>query len=75
LVAGCYPVASLNGGAPLTTLVGLLASTGLRSGEALRLDRADVDLVGGVLQIRKTKFRKAGSPHELRDRTYLFGAA
>jgi integrase len=42
----------------LTTLVGLLASTGLRSGEALRLDRADVDLVGGVLHIRKTKFRK-----------------
>lgn len=42
----------------LATLVGLLASTGLRSGEALRLDRADVDLVGGVLQVRKTKFRK-----------------
>ena len=42
----------------LTTLVGLLASTGLRSGEALRLDRADVDLVEGVLHIRKTKFRK-----------------
>ena len=40
------------------TLVGLLASSGLRSGEALRLDRADVDLVSGVLQIRKTKFRK-----------------
>jgi integrase len=42
----------------LTALVGLLASTGLRSGEALRLDRADVDLIGGVLHIRKTKFRK-----------------
>jgi integrase len=42
----------------LTALVGLLASTGLRSGEALRLDRADVDLTGGVLHIRKTKFRK-----------------
>lgn len=42
----------------LTALVGLLASTGLRSGEALRLDRADVDLKGGVLHIRKTKFRK-----------------
>ena len=39
-------------------LIGLLASTGLRSGEALRLDRADVDLAGGVLIIRKTKFRK-----------------
>jgi integrase len=44
--------------AVLTTLVGLLASTGLRSGEALRLDRADVDLGAGVLHIRRTKFRK-----------------
>jgi len=42
----------------LTPLVGLLASTGLRSGEALRLDRADVDLTSGILHIRKTKFRK-----------------
>jgi len=42
----------------LTALAGLLASTGLRSGEALRLDRDDVDLAGGVLHIRKTKFRK-----------------
>ncbi|RJT23239.1 integrase [Mesorhizobium waimense] len=42
----------------LTMLVGLLASTGLRSGEGLRLDRADVDLVSGVLHIRRTKFRK-----------------
>jgi integrase len=45
-------------GCTLTTLIGLLASTGLRSGEALRLDRSDVDLANGVLQIRKTKFRK-----------------
>jgi integrase len=45
-------------GVVLTVLVGMLASTGLRSGEALRLDRGDVDLVDGVLQIRKTKFRK-----------------
>ena len=37
----------------LTVFVGLLASTGLRSGEARRLDRADVDLVEGVLHIRK----------------------
>ena len=45
-------------GRSLATLIGLLASTGLRSGEALRLDRTDVDLTDGVLQIRKTKFRK-----------------
>ena len=42
----------------LASVVGLLASTGLRSGEALRLDRADVDLANGVLHIRQTKFRK-----------------
>jgi integrase len=42
----------------LVPLVGLLASTGLRSGEALRLDRGDVDLVTGILHIRRTKFRK-----------------
>ncbi|GMV03629.1 MAG: hypothetical protein AMXMBFR52_32840 [Burkholderiales bacterium] len=45
-------------GRTLATIIGLLASTGLRSGEALRLDRADVDLTTGILQIRKTKFRK-----------------
>jgi integrase len=45
-------------GFTLHALLGLLASTGLRSGEALRLDRADVDLERGLLQIRRTKFRK-----------------
>jgi integrase len=45
-------------GRTLETLVGLLASTGLRSGEALRLDGADVDLVKGILQVRRTKFYK-----------------
>jgi len=45
-------------GRTLYTLLGLLASTGLRSGEALRLDRTDVDLTHGVLQVRRTKFRK-----------------
>ena len=33
--------------------------TGLRIGEALRLDRDDVDLVGGVLRIRESKFGKS----------------
>lgn len=45
-------------GLTLTVLVGLLASRGLRSGEALRLNRTDVDLSGGILRVRKTKFRK-----------------
>lgn len=41
------------------TLIGLLAATGLRPGEALALDAADVDLQSGVLAIRKTKFGKS----------------
>jgi integrase len=45
-------------GRTMATLIGLLASTGLRSGEAIRLDCGDVDLTGGVILVRKTKFRK-----------------
>lgn len=41
------------------TLFGLLAATGLRLSEALALDRGDVDLRGGVLAVRRTKFGKA----------------
>jgi integrase len=42
-----------------TTLIGLLAATGLRPGEALALDRADVDLDAGLLAIRESKFGKS----------------
>jgi integrase len=41
------------------TLLGLLSATGLRPGEALSLDRCDVDLRGGILAIRQTKFGKS----------------
>ena len=41
------------------TLIGLLSTTGLRPGEALALDRADVDLQSGILSIRETKFGKS----------------
>jgi integrase/recombinase XerD len=37
------------------TLVGLLAITGLRLGEALGLDRGDVDLDAGLLVVRRAK--------------------
>ncbi len=40
-------------------LLGLLACTGLRISEALRLGRADTDLVTGLLSIRQTKFCKS----------------
>lgn len=45
-------------GRTMATLIGLLASSGLRSGEVVRLDRSDVDLANGILLVRKTKFRK-----------------
>jgi len=41
------------------TLIGLLATTGMRIGEALRLDRADLDRSEGVLRIRESKFGKS----------------
>lgn len=45
--------------ATFQTLVGLLAVTGLRIGEALRLDRDDLDLAEGTLTIRLSKFGKS----------------
>ena len=46
-------------GPTYSTLFGLLAVTGMRLGEAISLDRDDVDLVEGILTIRRTKFRKS----------------
>jgi integrase len=42
-----------------STLIGLLVATGLRPGEALGLDRSDVDLVSGILSIRESKLGKS----------------
>ncbi|MGD0777267.1 MAG: tyrosine-type recombinase/integrase [Candidatus Solibacter sp.] len=42
-----------------TTLIGLLTATGLRPGEALALNRSDVDLENGILSIRQSKFGKS----------------
>jgi integrase/recombinase XerD len=41
------------------TLIGLLAVTGMRAGEAIGLDRPDVDLQAGLLTIRDSKFGKS----------------
>ncbi len=45
--------------ATYSTFFGLLAVTGLRLGEAVHLDRDDVDLRGGLLVIRLSKFGKS----------------
>ena len=42
-----------------TTLIGLLAATGLRPGEAFALDATDVHLESGLLSIRQSKFGKS----------------
>lgn len=41
------------------TLIGLLATAGMRIGEAISLDRDDFDVVSGVLMIRSGKFGKS----------------
>lgn len=46
-------------GETFATIIGLLAATGLRRGEVLALDRADVDFEAGVLRIRYGKFGKS----------------
>jgi integrase len=45
--------------ATMRTLIGLLAVTGMRIGEAIRLDLADIDPLRGLLRIRDTKFGKS----------------
>jgi integrase/recombinase XerD len=43
----------------MRTLIGLLAVTGMRVGEAIRLDRSDIDLANELLVVRDTKFGKS----------------
>ena len=61
LLAAARQLAPRTGLRPKTyaTLIGLLACTGLRISEALRLTQADVDLGRAVLSIRQTKFNKS----------------
>jgi len=41
------------------TLIGLLAVTGMRVGEAIRLERSDLDLRHALLTVRESKFGKS----------------
>jgi integrase/recombinase XerD len=56
--ARCSIVSPLRA-ATYETLIGLLAASGLRIGEAIKLDRSDVDWAEGVLLIRESKFGKS----------------
>jgi integrase len=61
LVSEAGRLSPVNGLRPaaVATVLGLLAATGLRISEALRLRRDDVDLDAGVLHVRATKFCKS----------------
>jgi integrase len=48
--------------ATFETLIGLLAVSGLRLGEALRLDRQDVDLKGGALHVHAKRAKQREVP-------------
>ncbi|MCA1699500.1 MAG: tyrosine-type recombinase/integrase [Actinobacteria bacterium] len=41
------------------TLIGLLAVTGMRISEAIKLDRADIDWTDAILLVRESKFNKS----------------
>jgi integrase len=61
LLHACNNLTPREGLRPQTykTIFALLAVTGLRISEALKLKRDDVDLVQGVLTVCETKFRKS----------------
>ena len=61
LLAAAQRLRSETGLRPATysTLIGLLAVTGLRISEAIALNDPDVDLGDGAITIRRTKFRKS----------------
>ena len=45
--------------ATVETLIGLLAATGMRVGEAIRLNNSDVDWTEGLVVVRASKFGKS----------------
>lgn len=61
IVASAAALPSAKGlrGPTLSTLFGLLAVTGMRVGEAVALNRTDVDLTAGTLVIREGKLGKS----------------
>ncbi|HWD53108.1 MAG TPA: tyrosine-type recombinase/integrase [Acidimicrobiales bacterium] len=59
LLAAARSIHSPLRAATYETLIGLLAATGMRVGEALRLDRCDIDLTVGLLQVLGSKFGKS----------------
>jgi integrase len=59
LMAGAGAIRTPLRAATYQTLIGLLAATGMRAGEAIGLDRGDLDPGQGLLTIRSGKFGKS----------------
>jgi len=59
LMAAARVIRSAMTAATCETLIGLLATTGMRVGESLRLDRDDVDDGRGLLIVRHSKFARS----------------
>lgn len=59
LLAGADTLTPRFRAATWRTLIGLLAATGMRPGEACHLTLPDVDLPNGVIQVLETKFGKS----------------
>lgn len=59
LIAATQTLQSAAARCLLSTLIGLLSATGMRPGEALGLDREDIDWERGILTVRKGKFGKS----------------
>jgi integrase len=59
LMAASSVIATQHRAATMRALIGLLAVTGMRIGEAIRLDRNDIDHRRGVLTVVESKFGKS----------------
>ena len=59
LIAATSTLGSAHRAATLSTLIALLSVTGMRVGEAIRLDRADIDTVHELLTVSDSKFGKS----------------
>jgi len=59
LLAATGTIRSVLRGATYRTLIGLLTVTGMRIGEAISVDRDDLDLSNGLLVVRSGKFGKS----------------
>lgn len=59
LITAAGAIAAPLKAATYQALIGLLAVTGMRVGEAISLDRSDTDLDGGIITVRHAKFGKS----------------